>query len=84
MLASSKAGARFMGNLRTCPKCNGNDIYQRVISAKGGYFNLLPGIGNWLFGANLWVYVCGNCGHLEFSVPVEYLTKVRKNFERRS
>jgi hypothetical protein len=72
--------------MKICRRCESTDIYRKLIENPQGIvgivsFNPLPGIGNWLAGATLWVEVCGDCGHLEFTVPHEYLSKIKEKFD---
>ena len=72
-----------MASMRTCTRCGSTtDIYRKLMEVSGGGFNPLPGARSIYFGGRIWVHVCGSCGHLEFSVPDEYLAKVREEFER--
>jgi predicted nucleic-acid-binding Zn-ribbon protein len=64
-----------------CPRCSNTDTYRKLIPAAGESFNVLPGVGHWFSSTMLWVHVCGQCGHMEFSVPHEHLAKVREKHE---
>jgi len=64
--------------LRRCKICSGTDMYAQRIDVGSGGIDILP------LGAftkkQLDVYVCGDCGHLEWFVPRKTLEKVKKKF----
>lgn len=68
-----------MANLRQCPQCRSNDIYRKLVQVRG--FTALQSVGSWLFGSGVWMFICGGCGHLEFSIPKKHLKKIREEFD---
>ena len=76
-----------MKRTKKCSECGGGEIYRAEIAAGGGYApDMLPGAHAWWRAGKMEVYVCGSCGHYQFFVPEEYLSKVKqgKKFERYS
>jgi hypothetical protein len=53
-----------------CPECRGEELYMTCIpsgvTAKGGSFDLLPGLGGIFSYARLDVVVCARCGFTRF------------------
>jgi predicted nucleic-acid-binding Zn-ribbon protein len=65
-----------------CPRCSSTDTYRKLIQTTDRGVNLLFGIKSWPFSVmTLWIHVCARCGHVEFSLPKEYLAQVKEKFE---
>ena len=65
---------------RKCGECGGSDIRMAVVSSGGGHApDLLPGAHPWWKSGSLEVYVCLNCGHFQYFVPLEALQSVRES-----
>jgi predicted nucleic-acid-binding Zn-ribbon protein len=70
-------------NDKSCRNCKGNEFFIYEVNARGGYGpDLLP-IG-WFSAPKFHIRVCGDCGLVEWFVPIEYLGKVKKKFMRES
>jgi hypothetical protein len=61
-----------------CPNCGGNSLYWTTVSSGGRDFRLLPGLGEFLFFAELNVVVCGDCGLTRLFTAPDALKKLKE------
>lgn len=65
--------------IKNCRNCSSSEIYTTEVNTYGeGGPNLLP-IG-WFTTGKFHIFVCVNCGLVEWFVPQDYLNKVKKHF----
>jgi predicted nucleic-acid-binding Zn-ribbon protein len=67
-------------DVQICRKCGSREIYSREVNS-GGYVSRLLPLG--VFSEKKFhMFVCANCGLVEWFVPKRLLPNVIKNFER--
>lgn len=65
--------------IKNCRNCSSTEIYAAEVDASGqGGPDLLP-VG-WFTGGTFAMFVCSNCGLVEWFVPKPTLNKVKKHF----
>jgi hypothetical protein len=62
---------------RPCPNCGGNSLYWITVPS-GGSGWLLPGLGEFLFFAELNVVVCSDCGLARLFAAPDALKKLKE------
>ena len=68
-------------NKKSCRNCGSTELFSRDVNAKGGYGpDLLP-LG-FFSAVKFHIRVCADCGFVDWFVPPEQLSKVRKKFTR--
>ncbi len=68
---------------RKCPECGSRKIYTKKVSASGGYGpDLLPGVGGLFKGKKFQLYICSDCGFVQFYLPDEYRQDLDNKFEK--
>ncbi len=70
-----------MSESRTCRACGNDRVLMTRVAARGGYGpDLLPGVGGRVFQVPRFeMYVCSDCGLVDFVVPQEYLPIIRSS-----
>jgi hypothetical protein len=62
-----------------CPQCGGNSLYWTTVPSGGRWSGgLLPGLGEFLFNAEVNVVVCGDCGLTRLFAAPDALKKLKE------
>jgi hypothetical protein len=62
-----------------CPNCGGNSLYWITLPSSGDFhFRLLPGLGDFMFFAELSVVVCSDCGLTRLFAAPDALKKLKE------
>lgn len=65
-----------------CPHCGSTHmLFKEVRSAGVGGPDLLPGVCAFLQNAKFHIYVCHDCGYVQWFVAPQNLAEVRQKFE---
>jgi ribosomal protein S27AE len=74
---------KVMKYKKVCPECGGTEIFMKAVDASSGHGpDLLPGIGGIFFDRKYFeLFICGNCGYIQFFVPQKFLDHVKESYE---
>jgi predicted nucleic-acid-binding Zn-ribbon protein len=70
-------------NSKSCRNCGSDEIFSQEVDSRGGYGpDLLPKLSSFFSSAKFHIQVCGDCGLVEWYVPLKYLDKIKEKFRR--